>query len=140
MTSQIGIVDYLELLPQPSLRVDVCDACSARYLGRRASCGNCGGEAFHRDLAPDTGILRSFTIVYRAAPGVPVPFIASIIELDDGTYVSANLIGIEPDPALITLGGPVVMTTFVAGTDTEGTEAIAFAYEPVTRAEVGVER
>jgi hypothetical protein len=45
--------------------------------------------------------------------------------------VKANLANVDPDPEHVTLGMKVRLTTFVAGTDDDGTEAIAFAFEPV---------
>ena len=48
-----------------------------------------------------------------------------------GTFVSERCPGGAPtDPAHVKLGMPVKLTTFVAGTDDDGTEAIAFAFEP----------
>ena len=39
--------------------------------------------------------------------------------------MKSNLVGVRPDPADVKLGMPVRLTTFVAGTDDEGTEAVA---------------
>ena len=128
---RIPVVDYLQLEPEVRLRHQVCDACGACYWGRRNACSNCGGKSFHAADAPETGTLRSYTIVHRAAPGVPVPFVAAIVELADGTFVSANLRDVPPEPSVITLGQPVRLTTFVAGTDQEGTQAVAFGFTPV---------
>jgi len=50
--------------------------------------------------------------------------------LDGGGSVKANVLNVEPDPDHVQFGMPVRLTTFVAGTDDNGTEAIAFAYEP----------
>jgi uncharacterized OB-fold protein len=75
--------------------------------------------------------VRAFTIVHRAAPGVPAPFVSAVVDLEGGGVVKANLIGVEPDPDQIKLGMPVRLATFVAGTDDEGTEAVAFGYERV---------
>jgi hypothetical protein len=44
--------------------------------------------------------------------------------------VKGNILNIDPDPEHVKLGMPVQMTTFTAGTDDDGTEAIAFAFEP----------
>jgi hypothetical protein len=44
--------------------------------------------------------------------------------------VKANLINVDPDPARVRVGMPVRLTTYTAGTDDNGTEAVAFAYEP----------
>ena len=74
--------------------------------------------------------MRSFTIVHRSVPGVPVPYVSALVDLDGGGTVKANLSNIPPDPEHVKLGMAVRMTTFVAGTDDDGTEAIAFAFEP----------
>ena len=45
--------------------------------------------------------------------------------------VKANVVNVEPEPDKVSLGMKVRLTTFVAGTDDEGTEAVAFGFEPV---------
>jgi len=74
-------------------------------------------------------VLESFTIVSFAAPGVPVPFAAGVIDCD-GTSVRANVINTEPDPEHVKLGMKVKLATYVVGTDDEGTEAVGFGFEP----------
>ena len=87
--------------------------------------------------APNSGVSGcrptvrcALTIVHRAVPGVPAPYVSAIVDLDGGGIVKANLVDIEADPTKITLGMPVRMTTFTAATDDAGTEAIAFGYAP----------
>ena len=75
-------------------------------------------------------MVTSFTIVHRAAPGIPAPYVSAIIETDDGTSVRSNVVNCEPDPERVKLGMKVKLTTYSIGTDDEGTEAIAFGYEP----------
>ena len=41
--------------------------------------------------------MRAFTIVSLAAPGIPVPFVAGVVDCD-GTSVRGNVINVEPDP------------------------------------------
>ena len=74
-------------------------------------------------------VLRPFTIVAFAAPGIPVPFVSAIIDCD-GTSVRANLVNVEADPEHVKLGMPVKLTTFPIGTDDDGVEAINFGFEP----------
>ena len=89
------------------------------------------GRAYVGRFAPSpTGQLRTFTIVHRGAPGVPAPYVSAVVELDGGGSVKANLVNVEPDPGHVQFGMPVKLTTYVAGTDDNGTEAVAFAYEP----------
>jgi uncharacterized OB-fold protein len=78
----------------------------------------------------DTGVVRTFTIVHRAAPGVPTPYISVVVNLDGGGVVKANLLNVEPAPEHVRVGMKVRMTTYTVGVDDDGTEAIAFAYEP----------
>ena len=73
--------------------------------------------------------MRAFTIVAFAAPGVPVPYVAALVDCD-GTSVRANLINVEPDPEHVTLGMKVQLATVPIGTDDNGTEAIGFGFEP----------
>jgi uncharacterized protein len=68
--------------------------------------------------------------VHRASPGVKVPYVSGIVDLDGGGVVKANIVGIDPEPGSVELGMKVRLTTFPIGTDSEGTEAIAFGYQP----------
>ena len=45
--------------------------------------------------------------------------------------MKTNLVDIEPDPEQVKLGMKVKLKTFVAGTDDDGTEAVAFGFAPV---------
>jgi uncharacterized OB-fold protein len=78
----------------------------------------------------DEGVVRAFTIVHRAAPGVAAPYTSAVVELTGGGHVKANLVGVT-DPAAIAPGLKVRLVTFPAGQDDEGTTAIAFGFEPI---------
>lgn len=130
MGSQIPIVDYLALEPAPHLVAHECTACGARFFDRRNACAACGSDAGFRSAdVPTEGELRAFTIVSLAAPGIPVPFVAGVIDCG-GTSVRANVINTEPDPEHVTLGMKVRLATYVLGTDDAGTEAVGFGFEP----------
>ena len=74
--------------------------------------------------------MRAFTIVAFAAPGVPVPYVAALVDCG-GTSVRGNIVNVEPDPEHVTLGMKVRLTTVPVGEDSAGTEAIGFGFEPV---------
>jgi uncharacterized OB-fold protein len=132
MGKQIPMVDYLVLDGEPHLVAHECKECGALYYDRRNACAHCGNRSFgSRDLAT-TGVLRSFSIIHQAAPGVPVPYVSSVIDLDGGGSVKANVLNTEPDHDRVKLGMKVRLTTFVAGTDDDGTEAIGFGFEPAS--------
>jgi uncharacterized OB-fold protein len=131
-SKQIPLVDYLVLDDgDPHLSAHECTACGARYFDRRNACAGCFGTEFAIKPVATTGELKAFTIVSLAAPGIPVPFVAGVIDCD-GTSVSANVINTEPDPEHVTLGMKVRLATFSIGSDDEGTEAVGFGFEPIS--------
>ena len=130
MAGQVPLVDYLVLGDSPHLVANECVACGARYFDRRNACASCEGDQFRQVVVPTEGEVRAFTIVTYAAPGVPVPFVASVIDCG-GTSVRANLVNVEPDPEHVRLGMKVRLATFPIAADSEGTEAIGFGFEPL---------
>jgi len=130
MTRQIPYVGYLSLGGDPHLVASECGACRALFFDRRNACASCGGRNFATRRLANSGALRAFTIVHRASPGVPVPYVSGIVDLDGGGVVKANIVGIDPEPGNLTLGMRLTLTTFAVATDAAGTEAIAFGYEP----------
>lgn len=129
MPTQIPHVNYLKLGDRPHLEAQECTSCGARYFGRRNACAGCFAQDFKTVDIDTNGTLRSFTIVQYAAPGIPVPFVAGIIDCG-GTSVSGNIINTEPTPDNITLGMKVKLATYSLGLDDNGVEAIAFGFEP----------
>ena len=130
MPSTIPLVDYLILGDDPHLVVRRCSTCGAAYFDRRNACANCFGTDFHYEPVPTDGEVTTFTIVTFAAPGVPVPFVAAVVDCG-GVAVRANLVNVPADPGHVRLGMKVRLTTYALGMDTEGTEAIGFGFEPV---------
>jgi len=131
MGSQVPIVDYLVIDDgAPYLNANACEECGALYLDRRNACAKCGKTAFGKKRLADSGTLKAFTIVHRAAPSVPVPYVSAVVHLDGGGAVHTNIVNVEPDPEHVQLNMPVRMTTYVAGVEDDGTEAVAFGFEP----------
>jgi uncharacterized OB-fold protein len=124
------LVDYLVLGDDPHLEANQCVECGARFFDRRNACASCGGTEFERAAIATDGEVRAFTIVSLAAPGIPVPFVAAVIDCD-GTSVRGNIINTDPDPDHVSLGMKVKLATYSIGTDDNGTEAIGFGFEPV---------
>ncbi len=129
--ARIPLVDYLVLEDPPHLVAHECTSCGARFFDRRNACASCFSTEFRSAELPTEGALLSFTIVSFAAPGVPVPFVAGVIDLD-GTTVRGNVVNTEPDTEHVTLGMKVQLTTFSIGSDDNGVEAVAFGFEPAS--------
>ncbi len=133
MGKQVPIVEYLVLDDgAPHLVAWESVDSGALDFDRRNADAKSGGTGFRRKKLATTGKLRSFSIVHRTVPGVPAPYVSALVDLDGGGSVKGNLVNIEPDPEHVKLGMAVRMTTFGAGTDDDGTEAVAFAFEPAS--------
>ena len=131
MAEQVPLVDYLVLGDSPHLVANECTSCGARFFDRRNACASCSGTDFRKSDVATEGEVNAFTIVSFAAPGVPVPFVASIVDCD-GTSVRGNIINTAPDPEHVQLGMKVKLATYVVGTDSAGTEAVGFGFEPLS--------
>jgi uncharacterized protein len=128
--TQIPFVEYLVLDEgDPHLVASECTTCGARYFDRRNACAGCFNTEFRQVRIATDGVVRSFTIVAFAAPGVDVPFVAAIVDCD-GTSVRGNVVNTPPDPEHITLGMQVKLITTSMGADSAGVEAVNYAFEP----------
>jgi uncharacterized protein len=130
MAEQVPLVDYLVLGDDPHLVANECTGCGARFFDRRNACASCSGTDFTPARVAGEGEVRAFTIVSMAAPGIPVPFVASVVDCD-GTSVRGNVVNVEPDPDHVRLGMKVRLVTVPVGADAAGTEAIGFGFEPM---------
>jgi uncharacterized OB-fold protein len=130
MAAQIPVVDYLALGDEPHLVAQRCTSCSATVFGRHNACPSCGALEFAPVDVDTEGEVRAFTIVAFAAPGVPVPFVSAVVDCGD-IAVRGNVVNTPPDPDHVSVGMKVRLTTFPIGTDTAGTEAIGFGFEPI---------
>jgi uncharacterized OB-fold protein len=130
----LPIVPYLKLPEsgEPYLEGFKCGQCGAITLKQRTACGKCGareGIAPHR-LA-EKGMLNAFSIIHRSFPGIEVPFVSAIADLDGGGTVKTNLIGVEPDPAKVTPGMRVEICYEIAPRkDADGNEYMTFYLKP----------
>lgn len=130
MAERIPLVSYLELGNEPHLVANECTSCGARFFDRRNACASCFGTDFRAVDIPTEGEVKSFTIVAFASPGVPVPFVAAVVDCA-GTSVRTNLINVEPDDDHVSLGMKVRLATYSMGEDSNGVEAVGFGFEPI---------
>jgi uncharacterized protein len=128
------IVSFLKLPAgrPPYLEGQKCKACGAIFLGERNTCSKCGksGSFEARELS-NRGELYVFSIVYRSFPGIEVPYISAIVDLEGGGTIKGNLIGIDPDPAKIRMGMPVeVIYQIAPRKDRDGNEYMTYYFQP----------
>ena len=131
----IPAVSYLKL-PEggdPYLEGHKCGSCGATFLGERSVCSKCGArDQMSAVTLPTSGKLYSYSIVHRSFPGIDVPYISAIVDLDDGTAIKGNLINIDPDPEKIEFGMPVevVFDDALGRKDRDGNSYMAYFFQP----------
>lgn len=117
----------------PYLEGSRCAECDAVFLGERENCAKCGARGALRTVKlADTGVLYSYCIVHRSFPGVAVPYVSAIVDLDGGGTVKGNLVKVAPDPARIAFGMPVrvIYGDALGRKDRDGNAYLAYFFEP----------
>jgi len=128
------IVEFLKIPANgsPYLEGQKCRTCGAIFLGKRATCSSCGTTGSCEPLRlSNRGELYVFSIVHRSFPGIEVPYVSAIVDLEGGGTVKGNLIGIDPDPVKIKMGMPVEVVYEIAPRkDKEGNEYLTYYFKP----------
>jgi len=132
--SLLPVVPFLKIPEHgdPHLEGSRCKSCSAVFLGQRETCSSCGARDQMETIAlSNNGELYVFSIVHRSFPGIEVPYVSAIVDLEGGGTVKGNLIDIEPDPAKITMGMPVdVVYQIAPRKDKDGNEYLTYYFKP----------
>ena len=128
-------VDYLKIPEdgEPYLEGYKCGSCGATYLGERSVCSKCGArDGMTAYKLPNTGKLYSYSIVHRSFPGIEVPYVSAVVDLDGGGTIKGNLINVEPDPESIPFDMPVelVYEDALGRKDADGNSYLSFFFQP----------
>ena len=133
----LPVVDYLKLPEgeEPYLEGHKCNKCASIFIGERHVCSNC----FSRDsMGPiklsNKGKLYSYSIVFRSFPGIDVPYISAIVDLEGGGTIKGNLIDCDPDPEKIKFDMPVevVFGDALGRKDSEGNSYTSYFFKPTS--------
>jgi hypothetical protein len=128
------VVSYLKIPDggDPHLEGWRCKSCAAIFLGERSTCSSCGArdQMETMELA-NKGELYVYSIVFRSFPGIDVPYVSAIVDLEGGGTVKGNLINIDPDPEKIKMGMPIeVIYQKAPRKDAEGNEYLTYYFQP----------
>ncbi|MCG3170262.1 MAG: hypothetical protein CALGDGBN_01801 [Pseudomonadales bacterium] len=107
-----------------------CGACQAVFLGARRVCAACGARGrMLPEVLRDRGRVHSFTTVHRSFPGVPVPFVMAVVDLDGGPALRGTLR--DAAAAELRFDLPVRVVFGDSGQrDASGAAWIAFSFVP----------
>jgi uncharacterized protein len=129
-----SVVSYLKIPEEgsPYLEGFRCGNCQAVFLDKTRACASCGKrDTISAFRMADTGKLYNFTVVHRNFPGVPVPFISAIVDLDGGGSIKGNLIDIVPSPEALKFDMPVKVVYKDAGRkDKDGNSYLSYFFTP----------
>ena len=130
----LPVVPFLKIPDSgdPYLEGQQCKSCQAIFLGERDTCSSCGtsGE-FEAKKLENRGELYVYSIVHRSFPGIEVPYVSAIVDLEGGGTVKGNLINIDPTPDKVKMGMPVeVIYQIAPRKDAEGNEYLTYYFQP----------
>jgi uncharacterized OB-fold protein len=106
-----------------------CEACEAVIPVQTLACRACASRVAPKAYqSPETGRLYTWSVVHRSYPGVAVPFVSAIVDLDGGLSFKGTLKGVEPDA--LRAGMPVRLIFDDAGgtVDGEGISYVGFHF------------
>ncbi len=131
----LPVVPFLKLPrgADPYLEGHKCKSCGAIFIGARAVCSKCSARDQMEAIAlSNKGKLYAYSIVHRSFPGIDVPYVSAIVDLEGGGTVKGNLINVEPDPAAIPFDLPVevVYGDALGRVDQEGNSYISYFFQP----------
>lgn len=140
MATQDDVVKLRPALPylkipetgEPYLSGSRCDACGEIFLGERQVCARCYARDRMQPIRlANRGRLYTYTVVYRSFPGVKVPFVAAVVDLEGGGTVKGTLVDIDPDPGNLSFDMPVnVVYRSVSQKDKNGNPVLCFFFTP----------
>ena len=133
----LPVVDYLKLPEDedPYLEGHKCSKCGSIFLGERHVCSNCFTRGSMEPIKlSNKGKLYSYSIVFRSFPGIEVPYISAIVDLEGGGTVKGNLIDCDPDPEKIKFDMPVevVFGDALGRKDSEGNSYTSYFFKPTS--------
>ena len=108
---------FSQYLAEHKLMTVKCVQCSSVYAPPRAICPKCHGEEMEWVKASGKGKLAGFTIIYSGPTFMMEqgfdkknPYVSGIVELEEGTFISARINGLDMSkPAEIKVGTPLTV-------------------------------
>ncbi len=74
------------------LEASRCSNCGAVMAERTRACRSCGARNTLVPFRPKAiGTLYSWTVVYRSFPGIKVPFVSAVVDVDGGLALKGTL-------------------------------------------------
>lgn len=107
MEYKLTFKDYNEALKKNKLLGLKCKECGWITVPPKMACHKCASPNLDIVESSGKGKIQTFTTVFVAAEGRQgeVPYIIVMVELDEGPWLTGNLIDIDPNEATMKLIG-----------------------------------
>ena len=134
---EFTIKSYIDYLSEKKLMSSKCKDCGASYVPVRKLCTKCNSVNMEWVEMSGKGKVAAFTIITVGTPFFVEkgydrnkPYCFSVIKLDEGPMISAQLIGVdESKPDTINIGMQV-KATFIE-TEIRGETRVDLGFEPI---------
>lgn len=115
----------------PNIRGYRCASCNATFTEQTLACRACGTRERPSPFrANETGTLHTWSVVHRSYPGIDVPFVSAIVDLDGGPTLKGTLVEATHDALEKGLRVRLVYDDAGGVTDRNGTPYIGFHFVP----------
>ena len=123
-----------QYIAEHKLMASRCTKCGGSYVPPRAICPKCHSDEMEWVETSGKGKLAAFTVIY-SGPTFMVeqgfdrknPYVSGIVELEEGTCISARITGLDPAlPTEIKIGTPVSVDFIEFGEDETKITYLAF--------------
>jgi len=101
---------YWEGAAAGELRIQQCTNCTRYYFYPRPFCPNCGSAEVVWRVVSGRATLVSYVINHRPVPASDTPVVIALVQLEEGPQLMSNIVGVEPEPANLPLGLPLLVT------------------------------
>jgi uncharacterized protein len=108
--------EFWDAAGRRELLIQRCEECGDAFFYPRPFCPQCWSRAVHWEQASGKATLYTFSVVRRndmPSFAARVPYVAAIVELEEGPRMMTNVVGIPVDD--VRIGMPLVVDYAPAG-------------------------
>jgi uncharacterized OB-fold protein len=105
MEYKLTSTQYMEGLKAGKFLGLKCNKCQAYTVPPRKVCAECGSEDMEVVELSRKGTLRSYTVIHVPAEGFEAPYMVALVELEEGPWVTTNIINFDPNKATMEIIG-----------------------------------
>jgi hypothetical protein len=125
---------YYQSIAQEKIAGTHCKACGALHLPPRPICPRCLSSDMEWVEFGGKGVLKAYTVIYIAPTAMIAagynrnnPYVAGIVQLDEGPSISAQILGLDAaHPESIVIGAPLTATFVERGEGEAKKKFLAF--------------